>query len=127
MLLMQVASATITITPTDTGNSYIRWDWTSGELLDMYIDGNVMCGYDTLAQNYTLSDLACGSLHTISLVTAGDTGTNSTYTSTTNCTSTSVIIGSAGGLTQPDDSLFWTGAFVGLMGLIVVLGVTIRR
>jgi hypothetical protein len=26
-----------------------------------------------------------------------------------------------------DDSIFWTGAFVGLMGLIVVFGVTIRR
>jgi hypothetical protein len=129
MFLMQVASAAITITPVDVGCTYIQWDWGSGlTLTEMYFDGNVMCGYDTESSNITFTDLNPGELHTLQLLTAGDSGTNATYTLTANCTGGgTIIVGSAGGLTQPDDSIFWTGAFVGLMGLIVVLGVTMRK
>lgn len=128
-LLFPMAGAVITITPTDVGCNYINWSWAAGETTDLYIDSMVMCGYDTLAPNYLLTDLNPGELHTIQVLTAGDSGTNQTSTLTVNCTGggTTIISGSSGGMTQTDDSVFWTGAFVGLMGLIVVLGVTIRR
>lgn len=128
MLLMQVASAAITITPVEVGCTYIKWGWAGGlTLTEMYFDGNVMCGYDTEANNITFTDLNPGELHTLQLLTAGDSGTNATYTnSSINC---SAPVGNAtGGFSSAaqDDSMFWTFAFVGMCSLIGIVVVKVR-
>ena len=128
MMLMQTVSATIAITPAEVGSTYIKWQWAGGlTLTEMYLDGNVMCGYDTEAPNITFTDLNPGELHTLQLLTAGDSGTNSTYTnSSTNC---SAPAGNAtGGFSSAaqDDSLFWTFAFVGMCSLIGIVVVKVK-
>ena len=86
-ILFTPASATIPVTVSSVGCTYIQWNWTPGlDLTDMYIDGNVMCGYETTDPFYLATGLSPGELHNITIYTSGDSGTNLTRTIITNCT-----------------------------------------
>jgi hypothetical protein len=88
ILFISSVSATIPISVTDVGCTYIQWNWTPGlDLTNLYIDGNVMCGYETTDPFYLATGLSPGELHNITIYTAGDSGTNLTRTTTENCTS----------------------------------------
>jgi hypothetical protein len=128
-LLIQGASATITITPVDVGCTYIKWDWGSGlTITEMYFDGNVMCGYDTEAQNITFTDLNPGELHTLQLLTAGDSGTNATYTNATEtCAGTGETVYVSPVTQGSNDIGMVTIAFVGLIGLLIVFALFVAR
>ncbi len=88
-MLIPVVSAEIPITVTDVGCTYIQWNWTPGvELTDMYIDGQLMCGYETTDPGFLLTDLHVAETHTIQILGGGDAGANTTQTSSiTECMS----------------------------------------
>lgn len=80
-ILTAPSSATINVSATGIGQTYIEWTWDSGlDLSNMLIDGQTMCGYETTNNTYLLTDLNPSELHTIIVVTDDDSGTNSTYT-----------------------------------------------
>ena len=78
-------SAVINITPIYTDTSSILWEWNTGlNITTILIDSKEVCGYETLQNNYTLSNLDPGSLHSIYLIsTTNDTGYNLASTTTT--------------------------------------------
>jgi hypothetical protein len=81
LFIIGTASATITVNAIDVGTNFILWNWTPGlDLTDMYIDGSVMCGYETTDNLYLLTGLKANELHNITVYTAGDSGTNTTRT-----------------------------------------------
>jgi len=81
LVLIVPVSATITVNASDVGLTYIQWTWDPGlNLSDMFIDGNVMCGYETTSNTFTITGLDPCELHTIVVLTDIDTGSNSTYT-----------------------------------------------
>jgi hypothetical protein len=81
LALCSPVCAAINITPVSVGSSYIVWQWDSGyDLSDMYIDGNLMCGYETTDNTYAITGLKPSEIHTIKLFYGGDNETNSTYT-----------------------------------------------
>lgn len=86
-LLIGAVSATIPVTVSEVGCTYIQWNWTPGiTLTDMFLDGNVLCGYETTDPGFLATGLSSGELHNLTIITAGDQGTNLTYTTTVNCT-----------------------------------------
>jgi hypothetical protein len=105
VLLINPVSAQINITPVDIGTTYISWTWNNDlNLTDMYIDGNLMCGYETTAFNYTLSNLNPLEMHTLELFDANTSGTNTTWTlpdtsgAGADDGSTGVVMGVLGGI-----------------------------
>jgi len=87
LILICPVSATISVNATNIGSTYIEWTWTNGlNLTDMFIDGNVMCGYETTNSSIIISDLNPSELHSITIVTTTDYGNNSAYTLAGNCT-----------------------------------------
>jgi hypothetical protein len=81
LLLVAPVSAVINVTPASVGSSYIVWEWNTGlDLSDMYVDGNLMCGYETTDNNYAITGLNPNEQHNITVYTLTDTGGNITYT-----------------------------------------------
>jgi hypothetical protein len=79
--------AAIPVAVTETGCTYIQWNWTPGlTLTDMFLDGNVLCGYETTDSGFLATGLSSGELHNLTIITAGNSGTNITRTTTENCT-----------------------------------------
>jgi len=81
MLIIIPASATITVTPASITSSSIMWEWAGGlTLTNVSIDGLYVCGYNPVSTSFVLSDLKPNEPHTITILTAGDSGSNTTYT-----------------------------------------------
>jgi hypothetical protein len=109
--MISPAMAVLQINATNVGTTYIEWTWSTGiELSDMYIDGNVMCGYETTNNTYLLTGLKSNELHSITILNATDSGSNTTRTLSGNTTggggegdgsgdmSVGVAVGIVGGL-----------------------------
>lgn len=79
-LLIAPASATIMITPSDVTTTSITWSWSPTTITNASIDGVFICGFDPVSTTFTLSGLGPGELHTLNLVSSGDSGSNSTKT-----------------------------------------------
>lgn len=73
-------SATIDITPTNVTSSSILWEWSPVTIQNLSIDGIFVCNFNPAATSFVLSDLGPGEPHTITIITAGDSGANTTYT-----------------------------------------------
>lgn len=84
------ASAVINVNATSVGTTYIEWSWDNGlNLTDIFIDGSVICGYETTNSSIIYTDLNPNELHSITVYTSTDAGSNSTFTLTDfNCTNT---------------------------------------
>lgn len=80
-LLAVPAMATIDITPINVTSSSIQWGWSSVTIQNLSIDGVFVCNFNPAATDFILSDLGPNEPHTITIITAGDSGTNTTYTS----------------------------------------------
>jgi hypothetical protein len=78
--LIAPASGTIAITPGDITTSSISWTWAPTTITNASVDGVIICGFDPVATSFTLSGLGPGELHTLKLLSAGDSGSNSTKT-----------------------------------------------
>jgi hypothetical protein len=110
LAIVNPAMAVLQVNATTIGTTYIEWTWSPGiDLVDMYIDGNVMCGYETTNNTYLLTGLKPNELHSITILNATDSGSNSTRTLTSNVTgggegdgsgdmSVGVAVGIVGGL-----------------------------
>lgn len=79
-LLIIPASATITITPSDVTSSSIMWTWSPITVQNLSIDGVFVCNINPASTSFTLSDLGPNEPHTIEIITAGDSGANTTTT-----------------------------------------------
>ena len=114
----------IPVNATDVGYTYILWNWTTAEeTVDIFIDGDQMCGYETTEKWYLLTGLNQGEMHTIRVVTASDSGTNTTWTNLY------VSNGSASASSpQPEDALpalpMVIGGIVAAAIVLVLLGRT---
>ena len=107
------AGAVINVTPISIGSTYIIWEWNAGlDLQDMFVDGNVMCGYETTDNQFAITGLNPSELHTIYVNTTTDYGTNITSTLSGNVTST------GGG--DSGDSLA-PGVALGIVGGIIIM------
>jgi hypothetical protein len=80
ILLIGSASAVITITPYNVTQSSIMWTWSPVTIQNLSIDGVFVCNINPTATSFTLSDLGPNEPHTITIITAGDSGTNTTTT-----------------------------------------------
>jgi len=81
MTAMPATSALITVTPISITSTSIMWQWAGGvTLTNVSIDGMYVCGFNPSATSFVLSDLKPNEPHTITIVTAGDTGSNTTST-----------------------------------------------
>ena len=87
---IQPVSAVINVNATSVGTTYIEWTWDNGlNLTDIFIDGSVICGYETTNSSIIYSDLNPNELHSITVYTSTDAGSNSTFTLfDANCTNT---------------------------------------
>ena len=81
IFLIATASATITITPTNVTSSSIMWQWSPITIQNLSIDGVFVCNVNPAATSFILSDLGPNEPHTIDIITAGDSGENTTSTS----------------------------------------------
>ena len=100
--LISPVSALIPFAIQDVGQTYILWNWTTAEeTVDIYIDGNLMCGYETNNTWFLLTGLKPDELHTIDVITATDSGSNSTKTLASTANGTFVAVAS-----QPYDDTF---------------------
>ena len=80
LIFCQTVSATIPITSVSTQTSIV-WSWQNGlTLTNMSIDGIYVCGFDATASSFVLDHLGQNETHTIKIVTAGDSGTNTATT-----------------------------------------------
>jgi hypothetical protein len=79
-LLIVPAAATITITPTDVTTSSIMWSWSPTTVQNLSIDGIFVCNFNPTATDFVLSGLGPNEPHTITIITAGDSGSNTTTT-----------------------------------------------
>jgi hypothetical protein len=81
LTILSPVQAAITITPVSVTSSSIMWEWAGGlTLTNMSIDGLFVCGYNPVSTSFVLSDLKPNEPHTITILTAGDSGSNTTYT-----------------------------------------------
>jgi hypothetical protein len=81
ILLIQPAAATINVNATEIGTTYIQWTWDGGlNVSDILIDGSVICGYETTNASIILAGLNPSELHSITVLTTTDSGSNSTHT-----------------------------------------------
>lgn len=81
ILLIQPASAFINVNATEVGTTYIQWTWDSGlNLTDILIDGSIICGYETTNASIILTGLNPSELHSITVLTDFDYGSNATHT-----------------------------------------------
>ena len=78
--LIYPVSAAIAITPSDVTTSSITWTWAPTTITNASVDGVFVCGFDPVATSFTLSGLGPGELHTLNLISSGDSGSNSTKT-----------------------------------------------
>jgi hypothetical protein len=81
LTILSPVQAAITITPVSVTSSSIMWEW-AGELTltNVSIDGMFVCGYNPVSTSFVLSDLQPNEPHTITILTAGDSGSNTTTT-----------------------------------------------
>ena len=113
ILIISPSSAVVPINVVDAQCDYILWGWFGGpEVLNAYVDGQLMCGYDTNDSYMLVSPLSSGEIHNITVYfVGGDIGTNDSYTESYGCdtgtvsyfgygndTSAYIIIGVAIGL-----------------------------
>ena len=75
-----IASAAINVTAETTASSFIRWTWDPATLTGINVDGKLISSFDPAATSYILSNLGPDEMHQITIYTAGDSGTNTTYT-----------------------------------------------
>jgi hypothetical protein len=80
MLATAPVSATIDITPTNVTSSSIMWGWSPVTIQNLSIDGVFVCNVNPASTSFTLSDLGPNEPHTINIITAGNSGENTTYT-----------------------------------------------
>lgn len=79
--IIGMASATITVTPANIGETYINWSWPAGlDVQNIFFDGIAQCGYETTTPYIIQGNLQPNSLHTINISTVADAGSASTYT-----------------------------------------------
>lgn len=79
-LAITPASATITITPVNVTSSSIMWSWSPVTVQNLSIDGVFVCNINPASTNFILSGLGPNEPHTINIITAGDSGSNTTTT-----------------------------------------------
>lgn len=79
-VLMVPVSADITVTPASVTSSSILWTWPAATLTNLSIDGMYVCGFNPTSNQFILSGLDPNEPHTITVITAGDTGSNTTTT-----------------------------------------------
>jgi hypothetical protein len=80
LLFAVPADATITITPADITSTSIQWTWGATTVQNLSIDGVFVCNINPAATSFTLSDLGPNEPHTIEIITAGDSGSNTATT-----------------------------------------------
>jgi hypothetical protein len=80
ILIIGSASAAITITPYNVTQSSIMWTWSPVTIQNLSIDGVFVCNINPTTTSFTLSDLGPNEPHTITIITAGDSGTNTATT-----------------------------------------------
>lgn len=72
-------TSALTINVSDKGTSFITWDWDNpSNLSEMYIDGALMCGYESTTPSINILDIRAGSCHNITLFSDVGNGTNVT-------------------------------------------------
>jgi hypothetical protein len=116
-LIIPSASATINITPMNTGETYINWSWNAGlNLSVILIDGIEICGYETTNSSLLVGGLSANSLHTIQVRTDTDIGTNSTMTLPSSVpTSTPTPVPTWQPEINPSTDVKWDNTFWGLL------------
>lgn len=73
-----IASAAINVTADTVATNYIRWTWAPQTLTGINVDGKLISSFDPAASSYILSNIGPEELHSITIYTAGDSGTNTT-------------------------------------------------
>lgn len=69
----------LTIDVSDKGTNFITWFWDNpSNISEMYLDGHLMCGYETTDPSLNVVDLRAGSCHNLTLFTNVGNGTNIT-------------------------------------------------
>lgn len=124
--LVVPVGADLTIVPTDKGTTYITWEWDNpSNISEMYIDGNIICGYETTFPSVTAVGFRFGSCHNISLFSDVGNGTNISCTNWGNVSKGGgTTVGNTDFVSQ--DSVLY--ALVGgALGAIVILGLVMRR
>jgi hypothetical protein len=83
ILTIVPVQAAIVIDGSNVTSSSIMWQWPSGlTLVNVSIDGMYVCNFNPTSDNFVLSGLGANEPHTITLITATDTGSNTTSTLT---------------------------------------------
>lgn len=80
LLIAIPASATIEITPSSVTTSSIMWTWDPITVQNLSIDGVFVCNFNPAGTDFVLSGLGPNEPHTITIITAGDSGSNTTTT-----------------------------------------------
>jgi len=103
----------LNITPTRTGTTYITWDWDNGTNVSaLYVDGHLMCGYESTLPSINVLGLAPGTCHNLSVfVDLPDNGENISCTAFGN-------ISAGTGTTSGNDLLSTNNIIYGLLGAL---------
>jgi hypothetical protein len=86
ILLVSPVIAVVNVTASDIGSTFITWEWDAPDISEMYVDGNLMCDYESTTPIVTVNGFLPCMDHTIDIFTLTANGTES---STTLCLSPS--------------------------------------
>jgi hypothetical protein len=119
------ASATLNITMLDRGTNFITWEWTSpSDVSEMYIDGQLMCGYESTDPTISIVDLLSNSCHNLTLFT--DIGNNSNVACTMSSNATRGGGETVGNVGMNNDAIMY-GLVGAACGAVVLMGFFMRR
>jgi hypothetical protein len=125
ILVSHVAALNVTLV--DRGTSFITWDWDNpSNVTDMYLDGALMCGYESTVPSISIVDLRSGSCHNLTLITDVGNGSDTSCALWGNSTrGGGETQGNVGGAMSNDSVMY--GLIGGAVGAVVIMGFFIRR
>jgi hypothetical protein len=129
ILIAGIADADLTITPTDKTTNSITWGWDSpSNVSEMYIDGHLMCGYESTEPSVNVIDLRSGSCHNLTLFSDIGNGTNVTCALWGNVSlgGGGESYGNAGGASMNNDAIMY-GLVGACVGAVVLMGFFMKR
>lgn len=128
LVCISSSSATLNITMMDRGTNFITWEWTSpSNVSEMYLDGMLMCGYESTDPTVNVVDLLSGSCHNLTIF--ADIGNNSNTACTLSSNATrggGETYGNYGGASMSNDAIMY-GLVGAACGAVVLMGFFMRR
>jgi hypothetical protein len=117
MFLPQVSA--LTVTPSGVGTTFITWDWDAGtNTTALYVDGNLLCGYDSEIPSVNVLGFTPGSCHNLS-VTIDVPAETTENVSCTNYLPASSGGGQSSGNTDTGMGIGTNAIIFGLIGALV--------